>query len=66
MTVTDRVVNRGPKRELDGQSGLPRHNRYSIPPRNGTVQCALCCSWVKPEGLADHIRAKHPQEELPL
>lgn len=53
-------------RERDGRSALPRFNRYAIPPRNGTVQCALCCSWVKPEGLADHMAAKHPQESLPL
>lgn len=41
---------------------LPRFNRYSIPPRDGTIQCAHCPAWVKPgRGLADHLRAKHPE-----
>lgn len=41
---------------------LPRFNRYSIPPRAGTVECEHCPSWVKPEGMADHMRAKHPDQ----
>jgi hypothetical protein len=40
---------------------LPRFNRYSIPPREGTVECQFCPSWIKPEGIADHMRAKHPE-----
>lgn len=40
---------------------LPRFNRYSIPPREGTVQCEHCPSWLKPRGLDDHMRAKHPE-----
>jgi len=56
-------MNRGPKRELDGQSALPRFNRYSIPTRPGTVECTLCPSWVKPEGMADHMRDKHQSTE---
>ena len=39
---------------------LPRANRYSIPPRPGTVECRLCPSWVKPEGMSQHMRDKHP------
>jgi hypothetical protein len=42
---------------------LPRFNPYSIPPRPGTVECKLCPSWVKPEGMADHMRAKHPEAQ---
>lgn len=50
---------------------LPRFNRYSIPPRPGTVQCEHCPSWVKPEGVDDHMRAKHPElllviEKVPI
>lgn len=41
---------------------LPRFNRYSIPPRAGTVECEHCPAWVKPEGMADHLRAKHPDK----
>lgn len=46
------------------RNALPRFNRYSIPPREGTVQCRYCPSWVKPQGLADHIRAKHPEHAI--
>lgn len=38
---------------------LPRANRYSIPPREGTIQCKHCASWVKPIGMRDHMHAKH-------
>lgn len=40
---------------------LPRFNRYSIPPRPGTVQCDHCPAWVKPQGVRDHMKAKHPE-----
>ena len=53
------VRNRGRKRELDGQSSLPRFNRYSIPPREGTIQCKHCAAWVKPIGMNNHMHAKH-------
>lgn len=53
--------NRGRKRELDGQSGLPRFNRYSIPQSAGTVDCPYCAAHPKLNGLADHIKAKHPE-----
>jgi hypothetical protein len=57
-----RVVNRGRKQELDGESALPRHNRYSIPPSAGTVDCPYCAAHPKLNGLADHIKAKHPEK----
>jgi hypothetical protein len=41
---------------------LPRFNPYSIPPRPGTVECVYCPRWVKPEGMADHMKAKHPEK----
>jgi hypothetical protein len=41
---------------------LPRFNRYLISLRPGTVECRLCPAWVKPEGMADHFKAKHPGE----
>jgi hypothetical protein len=47
------------RRELDGRSALPRFNRYSIPPRPGTIQCKHCPAWVKPNGMHDHMHAKH-------
>lgn len=55
------VANRGRKKELDGQSALPRMNRYSIPPSAGTVDCPYCPAHPKLNGLADHIKAKHPE-----
>lgn len=55
------VRNRGRKRELDGQSALPRFSPYSVPPRTGTIQCAHCPRWIKPIGMAQHMRDKHPE-----
>lgn len=46
-------------REPDGWSTLLPFRRYSIPPRPGTVQCPHCPSWVKPQGMRDHMKAKH-------
>lgn len=59
-----KVVNRGRKQERDGQSGLPRFSRYNIPPSVGTVECPYCASRPKAAGLADHIKAKHPEKGL--
>jgi len=61
VTCEGAIKNRGRKRELDGQSGLPRFNRYSIPPAAGTVDCPYCAARPKLNGLADHIKAKHPE-----
>jgi hypothetical protein len=42
---------------------LPRFNRYSIPPREGSVPCSRCASFVMPgQGMIDHFKAKHPGE----
>lgn len=56
------VVNRGRKHEPEGQSALPRFNRYSIPtpldPK--AVDCPYCVK--RPRNLAAHCRAVHPDK----
>jgi hypothetical protein len=59
------IRNRGRKAELDGQSGLPRFSPYAIPARVGTVECPYCPRKVMPQGLEDHIAAKHPERAEP-
>lgn len=55
-------AGRKKNREPEGQSALPRFNRYSIPPAAGTVDCPYCAAHPKLNGLADHIKAKHPEK----
>ena len=57
--------NRGRKSEPDGQSALPRFSRYNIPPAVGAVDCPYCAAHPKLNGLADHIKAKHPEKVRP-
>lgn len=54
------ISNMGGKREPDGQSALPRMNRYSIPskPDPKAVDCPYCVK--RPRNLEAHIRAVHP------
>lgn len=59
------IENRGPKPEPDGQSSLPRFNRYSIPhkARPGEVACPYCVKRpLGARGLRDHCRAQHPDK----
>jgi hypothetical protein len=57
LTKSERIRKRQRER-VD----LPRFNPYSIPPRDGTVQCEHCPRWIKPVGMAQHIRDKHPEK----
>jgi hypothetical protein len=56
------TLNRGPKVERDGQSGLPRFNRYAIPePRDPkAVDCPYCVK--RPRNLRAHCQAVHPDK----
>ncbi len=56
------VVNRGRKRELDGQSGLAPFRRYSIPPAPDpkAVDCPYCVR--RPRNLKAHCQAVHPDK----
>lgn len=59
------IVNRGRKREPDGQSALPRFSRYAIPheARPGEVPCPYCVKRpIGAKGLRDHCRAVHPDK----
>ena len=59
------ITNRGPRREPDGQSALPRFNRYSIPHkvRPGEIECPYCVKRpLGAKGLRDHCRAQHPDK----
>lgn len=60
--VLGAIVNRGRKREPDGQSALPRFNRYSIPELLDplAVDCPYCVK--RPRNLAAHCRAVHPDK----
>ena len=56
------VVNRGRKREFEGQSGLPRFSRYAIPTKSDplAVDCPYCVK--RPRNLRAHCRAVHPDK----
>lgn len=59
------IINRGRKAEPEGQSALPRFNRYSIPAktRPGELECPYCVKKPKgAKGLRDHCRAQHPDK----
>lgn len=63
--IIDEIVNRGFRREPDGQSALPRFNRYSIPikARPGEIECPYCVKRpIGAKGLRDHCRAQHPDK----
>ena len=56
------IVNRGRKREPEGQSALPPFRRYSIPetPDPKAVACPYCVR--RPRNLQAHCRAMHPDK----
>lgn len=58
MSEFERRFMREPKR----REALPRFNPYSIPPRPRSEECPICPSWIMPEGMRDHIKAKHPDD----
>lgn len=65
MGIGRAILNRGRRTEPEGQSALPRFNRYSIPhrPRPGEVECPYCVRRPKgAKGLRDHCRAHHPDK----
>jgi hypothetical protein len=55
------VVCAGCRREEKRQGRLPRFSPYNVPPRKGTIQCTHCPRWIKPIGMAQHVRDKHPE-----
>lgn len=44
------------------RADLPRFDRYSIPPREGSIECKFCPARIMPAGARDHMRAKHPEK----